>query len=487
MKSLLLLLSCILITRANEIVYKLSGYGQLVTSSTLRWQSTHKDDPYVLNSLHVVRGKRGNSAICRGYFQNTLVPGGTTSSSNQCAAYFFEKLVFLDDFEVLVDQTLTSRYEWVQWDIFTKIPVGSVAFTEGVADATFIAKLQDGTICELDKRRGLSGNLAVSLDQQSVTFVNKGQILMEIEPIKYEIAHIRWIKWRSKVKRTERHLGHVLLANQNNDDRFNSDIYDDSAPIWQEISSVVAYNATYNFYYGQLDGLIRALPSKAETYGGGSKFENIEFSWGLPLKFSRHRIQKVSAKLISGTAVNASVDAFLTSTELPYEAVLVSKFKDGSSLEYNISGTYQETLLANVAVTKGRPFFVTNGTEAPTTTTTTPTSTTTQTTTTTMTTSTATTTSEDLTKDTTTLRPKRTTTPMPTEENPLWRFYPMEAEDEMMSDDPDEAKHSERSSPMTDFHTESASKANKRPSAVWSLILLGGTLFLKANIIIIRV
>ena len=235
------------------------------------------------------------------------------------------------------------------------------AFTEGVADATFIAKLQDGTICELDKRRGLSGNLAVSLDQQSVTFVNKGQLLMEIEPIKYEIAHIRWIKWRSKVTRTERHLGHVLLANDqnnnNDDDRFSSDIYDDNsaaAPkiIWQEISSVVAYNATYNFYYGQLDGLIRALPSKAETYGGGSKFENIEFSWGLPLKFSRHRIQKVSAKLISGTAVNASVDAFLTSTELPYEAVLVSKFKDGSSLEYNISGTYQETLLANVAVTK---------------------------------------------------------------------------------------------------------------------------------------
>ena len=55
-----------------------------------------------------------------------------------------------------------------------------------------------------------------------------------------------------------------------------------------------------------------------------------------------------------------------------------------------------------------------------------------------------------------------------------------EAEDEMMSDDPDEAKHSERSSPMTDFHTESASKANKRPSATWSLILLGGTLCLKA-------
>ena len=86
--------------------------------------------------------------------------------------------------------------------------------------------------------------------------------------------------------------------------------------------------------------------------------------------------------------------------------------------------------------------------------------------------------------DTTTLRPKRTTTPLPTQENPLWRFYPMEeeAEDEMMSDDPDEAKHSERSSPMTDFHTESASKASNQPSAAsWPLILLG--VFLKANIL----
>ena len=243
-----------------------------------------------------------------------------------------------------MDQTLTSRYEWSKWDIFTKVPVGSVAFTESVADATFIAKLDSGKISELDKRRKLSGNLAVSLDGKSVSFVEKGLLLKEIEPVSYQLTHMKFSTWRAKVHRTPVYLGHVLLLSQN------------SVPVssssWQEISSVVAYNATYNFYYGQLDGLIRALPSKAETYSGGPKFENVDFSWGLPLKFSRHRIQQVSAVLMSGTAVNTSVEALLTMTELPYEAVLVSKFKDGQTREYNISGTYQETLLANVLVTK---------------------------------------------------------------------------------------------------------------------------------------
>ena len=308
-----------------------------------RWRYTHKDDPYAAVNPHVIRGKGSGSAICRGYYQNTLVPGGT-NPLNQCAAYFFEKLVILDDFQVLTDQTLTSRYEWFKWDIFTKVPVGAVAFTEDVADATFVAKTDSGKICELDKRRGLSGNLAVSLDGKSVTFVEKAHLLMELEPISYELNHMRFATWRAKVERTPMHLGHVLLSHQNSVE----------SGTWQEVSSVVAFNATYNFYYGQLDGLIRALPTRAQTYGGGPKFDNVDFSWGLPLKFSRHRIEQVSATLMSDTAVNASVDAMLTKTELPYDAVLVAKFKDGNTRHYDISGTYQETLLANVMVTMVR-------------------------------------------------------------------------------------------------------------------------------------
>ena len=102
-----------------------------------RWESTTSDDPFARTDRHVVRAKGDDSsAICRGYYQNTLVPGGT-NVRNKCAAYFFEKLVLLDNFQVLVDKTLTSRYEWEEWNIFKKIPIGGVAFTEGKYVALF--------------------------------------------------------------------------------------------------------------------------------------------------------------------------------------------------------------------------------------------------------------------------------------------------------------------------------------------------------------
>merc|ERR1711997_1166366 len=141
------------------------------------------------------------------------------------------------------------------------------------------------------------------------------------------------------------HLGSTLLSHKYDD-------ADAQVSKWEDISSVLAFNASYSFYFGQLDGLIRALASKAETYGGGDKYEEVDFSWGLPLKFSRHRIQRVNATLLTGTAVNVSVDALLTTTELPYESVLVSRFQDGQQRQQNISGTYQETILTNIVVTR---------------------------------------------------------------------------------------------------------------------------------------
>jgi len=441
------------IAEANEIVYTLSGYGQLVTSSTLRWQTTKRSEHFARVDQRVVRSNgKYSSAICRGYFQNTLVPGGT-NALNQCAAYFSDKLVLLDDFQVLVDKTLTSRYEWQKWDIFNKLPIGGVAFTETATEATYIATVDSGKICELDPRKGLSGKLSVSQDGKNVEFLEKGYILKEIEPQSYELKNTKYATWRAKVDRTPVHLGSVLLNNRN---QLKNDF-------WDEITSVITYNASYSFYFGQLEGLIRALPAKAETYGGGDKYERVDLSWGLPLKFSRPQIKRVSANLMKGTMVNVSVEARLTTTELPYESALVVNFKDGQVREHNISGTYQETVLANIVVKKGPPHFIYNGTEAPTTTTTT---TTTISTVSTTVATTAATKKKWFTKPGT-QRPKRTTTPMPTEENPLLRFYPVADDDfeesneippQMMSDQGGfSAKHSERSSPFT----ESASSGNQ--------------------------
>ena len=61
---------------------------------------------------------------------------------------------------------------------------------------------------------------------------------------------------------------------------------------------------------------------------------------------------------MKGTMVNVSVEALLTTTELPYESTLVSNFKDGQVREHNISGTYQETVLANIVVKKVSTFII---------------------------------------------------------------------------------------------------------------------------------
>ena len=91
---------------------------------------------------------------------------------------------------------------------------------------------------------------------------------------------------------------------------------------------------------------------------GEERYETIDFSWGLPLKFTRHRIQRVSANLMTGTAMKVRVEAMVTTTELPYESVLVSSFPDGQERRHNISGTYQETLLTNIQVVEVKHFFV---------------------------------------------------------------------------------------------------------------------------------
>ena len=44
--------------------------------------------------------------------------------------------------QVMVDNTGTTRLEWRAWDIFTKLPVGMVAYTE---EHQFVARVKRGS------------------------------------------------------------------------------------------------------------------------------------------------------------------------------------------------------------------------------------------------------------------------------------------------------------------------------------------------------
>lgn len=421
---------------STENVYITSSYGQLVTSSTLRWKSTSNQEVFYRHPTVI---RRGQSSVCRGYYKNQMVQG-STDVQGRCAVGFFKEVHRLEQYQVLVDSTSMARLEWFKWDIFTKLPIGLVAYTE---DKTYVARYQDPEtqkwyFGDLDPRRGLSGDIAVYFsDSRPMIYATKGEILMEIEPVRYMLQDTQYHMQRAKVHNQPLHLGSRILSK----DRDEHDYDEDGAEVnkggstsraWSKIRSVIAYNASYSYYWGQLDGMIKALPSSATSFTHGKK---INFNWGLPLKYERHRILEVPANLQAGTSIQISASAQQTTTELTFTAQLVYIYDDGTNKRRKVNGTYIETLLTDVRTEYGRPYFTNNGTYAPTTTTTTTPSTTTL----------KVTTTPEIPAQmgsawpqhsipsgsfmlSTTSRPRRTTEPLPTSTNPLLRFYPTAAD-----------------------------------------------------------
>ena len=107
--------------------------------SLFRWKLTSSSSRFYRDTTVL---KQGHAALCRGQYQNQIVPGWT-DPRGKCAVGFFEKLHRLDSYQVLVDQENSARLEWRPWDIFTKLPNGMVAYTTD-DEHQYIAKYFDG-------------------------------------------------------------------------------------------------------------------------------------------------------------------------------------------------------------------------------------------------------------------------------------------------------------------------------------------------------
>ena len=252
--------------------------------------------------------------------------------------------------------------EWQKWDIFTKRPFGTVAFY----DKAFVARVKRPPsttttlskttprfiVGELQPLRGLSGDIAVCLpDKTEVDFVTEGEILVEVEPIRYELKDTAFMRERAKVTQEVVPLGFRILSNpdpaseEDSENEVSNELVDDVTEAasddvieWQEIRGVIPYNASYHYYWGQIPGLIRTLPSSGETYNDHGR---LEFQWGHPHNYVRHRIRDVVYKLRPGTSLNVTALAVKQTTEVPYSAILISLFADGQTKERRIESTYQ--------------------------------------------------------------------------------------------------------------------------------------------------
>ena len=409
-------------------------------------------------------GDAKGTALCRGWFKNQLVAGGT-DGLDRCAVLYGGQVHRIDAYQVLVNALNASRIEWRPWDIFTPRPIGLVAVTEteppSYAARVAVDEGRGYNFGQLDPRRGLSGEVSVYFPSENKVsqYEKNGEMLVEMEPVSYALQDLKFVRRRRKQFKEDVHIGGRSLVN----------ILDakEDQNYWTKVKSVIAYNASYSYYWGSLSGVIRSLPATAPKLDR----EYMKFEWGLPLKFSRQRIIEVSSNLLPGTSVQATAFASRVTTEVPYTAVLVSAYEDGAKRSRVVNGTYVEVVLSDVRIEFGRPYYTHNGTLSPTTTTTSTTTTTTTPSTTTTTTipylksafasnfhsrkesslSANDITSNDDPSTFSTMRPKRRTTTQRPKDNPLKRFY-----EEFNDEDDNEIEEEDKE--------EDASRNRRRPN-----------------------
>ncbi len=86
---------------ADEVVYVTSSYGQLVSSSTLRWRNkdakTPREEEEGEGDGVVLR--QGSSELCRGWHQNQLSPG-QTDKAGRCEVGFHGRTYKLNQYQV---------------------------------------------------------------------------------------------------------------------------------------------------------------------------------------------------------------------------------------------------------------------------------------------------------------------------------------------------------------------------------------------------
>ncbi|XP_040580003.1 protein unzipped [Lepeophtheirus salmonis] len=351
--------------------YVKSPLKQLVTSNSLRWEYIKKPHDWVKDNRVVLLSEE--VAACKGTYKGVAVIGSARRSNGHCYVDFNGSLHILrTKFYILIQRIRASKLDWTPWDIFTKIPSSSVAYDL----KTFVARIEDpekkGLYCfgSLNPNAGLSGeingfNLHGDRKTQSSTV---GAVLVEKEPVRYELRDLIYIERRKKVLNETK----VLLGSKT---FINAGLYQNEGA-WNSIRSVLSYNTSHTYNWGQLWGLITALPSRGPSYHEEKDdFPIHDFEWGLPLTLHSHQLKEVSRVLQAKTASKCVIKALEQSSEIPYRATLLSFYDDGSNSSLKIEGTYMETVLKDVSVDCELPYFIKNGSVAPTTTTTTTTTT----------------------------------------------------------------------------------------------------------------
>lgn len=356
-----------------------SVLGQLVTSSTLVWESYDPKDAAQLQyavegGKYVTEDEHYPIYVCRVPIDGIQVSGHTEKilQRHVCLAAHYKHGKY-DNFDVLMNKGHLGKVGWRHWRKFDAgVPVGAIR----IGDDSYIGRHRapgqpnnegiathwgaDFNLGHLDPV-GL-GKIRV-IESQREKYYDDGEVLVETEPFRYELRDIKLDRLRTETQENLTEL--VTRKLENLEDKYST------------VETILSYSFDYNQYWGSHEGVARGLPTKI--------FEKdvsvpAEIYWALKHTERKSENKAVHTKLWPGTAINVTLRGVYVTLEAPYSGKLFA-FYYGSdeSVSRKISAEVRKSYLKEVKLEFSPVYFIENGTIVPTTTTTTTTSTSTTT------------------------------------------------------------------------------------------------------------
>lgn len=357
--------------------------GQLVTSSTLVWETYDPKDPKQLQ--YAVEGGKYISEdehypiyVCRVNIDGVGTSGHTEKKqqSHACVAAHYKNMKYAN-FDVLINKGHLGKVSWKHWRKFNVgVPVGAIRIGEDAYIARHKSPQTENNAEEGGHHQGADYNLGrldpVGLGKIKVQEAEKekeydeGEVLVETEPFRYELRDIRIDNIRLDMRENVTELASGVLANKG--DKYSV------------VETVLTYGFDHVQYWGAHEGVARGLPTKVLEKDSSTP---AEINWALKKSERRSETKSVHTKLWPGTAINVTLKGNYVTLEAPYSAKLYA-FYAGSedSVSRKISSEVRKSYLKDIKLELTNPYWIENGSFVPITTTTSTTSTTTHPTTT---------------------------------------------------------------------------------------------------------
>lgn len=335
---MLLAVTTILFADASELARIRQEGGVHITSSTLKWVQgmgrrlpphsvpIDEDDP--------------TKVWCRIKQHSTYSAGSL--EHGVCIVPFINAVHKIkSDYEVLVSLNGSARILRIKWNKFLAAPPNAIAPEHHSLLAMHITEdgISHAGILKPRERR------AYVVEGDRVVKAESAMILVEDEPLRYDLRDVKLDRERTDISPDEVELTAVALLNPGQS--------------LQRIVEPATVTVRHLVYWGRVKGTLAGRNALVVTPEG----EQRHLVWGDQNELDRAHQLLLEADLPPGTGSNARVLATIRKTEAPYTGKLTAIYADGGRLARTIQGLHMDQRLIELRAVYSPPYYLHNKTE----------------------------------------------------------------------------------------------------------------------------